>query len=254
MLSIQYFFPDFWEGWKEAGEEEKQRKAELAKEQEVERPYVDLRAKLNGLSNFEDITFLSCPPLEVIQAAQCGYSPQLAKADRQHCGAGYTQGQRLDKYYFVFGRNNSDQTYQKHVAVRVNPVTGNLSSHLAETKDYKSSPENKSLSTYWLDIGLDTLELNRESLKLMNVSSRVIRVAAKDYGIDQFFPLEIPYRYAASATCEMVDGTLPRFEERLVAEAKSLKQQYELAEAKRSREQEEKQAAEEAEALSRNKL
>ena len=88
----------------------------------------------------------------------------------------------------------------------------------------------------------------------MNVSSRVIRAAAKDYGIDQFFPLEIPYRYAASATCGMVDGTLPRFEERLVAEAKSLKQQYELAEAKRSREQEEKQAAEEAEALSRNKL
>ena len=52
----------------------------------------------------------------------------------------------------------------------------------------------------------------------------------------------------------MVDGALPRFEERLVAEAKSLKQQYELAEVKRSREQEEKQAAEEAEALSRNKL
>ena len=254
MLSIEYFFPEFYEGWQEENQEREQKQAELKKQQELERPYVELSEKLDGLSNFDDLTFLSCPPLEVFFAAKCGISQELAKTGQRHCGSGYTKGQTLDRYYLAFGRNSGDQMYQQHVAAKLNPVTGYLASYVEETRDYKSSPENKTLSTYWLEVGSDTFELDRESLRLTNKSHRVIRESARKYGIEQFFPLEIAYSFGARSTCEIVDMTASRFEETIVNQAKSLKRQYELSKAKRIADEAEEQSRKEAEASERNKL
>ena len=215
VLSIVLPFFMTEEQLKEYREEEEERKEERQKAEEEREKALELEIlserqanarhtledKINIVSSYEDVLFLSCPAMRVTKASACGRARELTALRREHCGEGYRTNQDLGDYFVVLGKSSSDQDYQRYFSVLVRPGSGDIVPYGGFPRDVTSI--SSGTSAYGLEgVG----ELDRRSLELSERSYVTRYALHQKYGIvDDFY---VTYSFEAQTKCSPIgDGS-----------------------------------------------